>query len=164
MDKMKKYDLILLKNENPYKQYNLEKNMHGIVLENNFDTLNVLFFNPKNQGDYIIVTISVYDVMICNEKLPEHMIYELNSNLELLKSNAKNKFEPLKIKAYDMVELLVEDSKYAKYGVHKGDRGCVMEDKAVQNYIEVDFSGIDENGEFYGDCISVKIDDLKVIR
>lgn len=22
---------------------------------------------------------------------------------------------------------------------------------------------IDENGEFYGDCISVKIDDLKVI-
>ena len=95
---MKKYDLILLKNENPYKQYNLEKNMHGIVLENNFDTLNVLFFNPKNQGDYIIVTISIYDVMICNEKLPEHMIYELNSNLELLKSNAKNKFEPLKIK------------------------------------------------------------------
>lgn len=161
---MKKFDLVLLKNENPYKQYNLEKNMHGIVLENYFDTLNVLFFNPKNQGDYIIVTISIYDVMICNEKLPEHMINELNSNLELLKTKAKNKFEPLKIKACDMVELLVEDSKYAKYGIHKGDRGCVMEDKAVQNYIEVDFSGIDENGEFYGDCISVKIDDLKVIR
>ena len=39
-----------------------------------------------------------------------------------------------------------------------------MDNKAVQNYIEVDFSGIDENGIFYGDCISVKIDDLKVIK
>ena len=161
---MKKFDLILLKNENPYKQYNLEKNMHGIVLENYFDTLIVLFFNPKNQGDYITATISVSDVMICNEKIPEKMINELSSNLDIIKSKSKEKFELLRIKAYDMVELLVEDIKYTKYGIHKGDRGCVMEDNAVQNYVEVDFSGIDENGEFYGDCISVKIDDLKVIQ
>ena len=161
---MKKFDLVLLKNENPYKQYNLEKNMHGIVLENYFDTLIVLFFNPKNQGDYITATISVSDVMVCNEKIPEKMINELSPNLDIIKSKSKEKFEPLRIKAYDMVELLVEDIKYTKYGIHKGDRGCVMEDNAVQNYVEVDFSGIDENGEFYGDCISVKIDDLKVIQ
>ncbi len=161
---MKKFDLVLLKNENPYKQYNLEKNMHGIVLENYFDTLIVLFFNPKNQGDYITATISVSDVMVCNEKIPEKMINELSSNLDIIKSKSKEKFEPLRIKAYDMVELLVEDIKYTKYGIHKGDRGCVMEDNAVQNYVEVDFSGIDENGELYGDCISVKIDDLKVIQ
>lgn len=161
---MKKFDLVLLKNENPYKQYNLEKNMHGIVLENYFDTLIVLFFNPKNQGDYITATISVSDVMVCNEKIPEKMINELSSNLDIIKSKSKEKFEPLRIKAYDMVELLVEDIKYTKYGIHKGDRGCVMEDNAVQNYVEVDFSGIDENGEFCGDCISVKIDDLKVIQ
>lgn len=161
---MKKFDLVLLKNENPYKQYNLEKNMHGIVLENYFDTLIVLFFNPKNQGDYITATISISDVMVCNEKIPEKMINELSSNLDIIKSKSKEKFEPLRIKAYDMVELLVEDIKYTKCGIHKGDRGCVMEDNAVQNYVEVDFSGIDENGEFYGDCISVKIDDLKVIQ
>lgn len=161
---MKKFDLVLLKNENPYKKYNLEKNMHGIVLENYFDTLIVLFFNPKNQGDYITATISVSDVMVCNEKIPEKMINELSSNLDIIKSKSKEKFEPLRIKAYDMVELLVEDIKYTKYGIHKGDRGCVMEDNAIQNYVEVDFSGIDENGEFYGDCISVKIDDLKVIQ
>ena len=63
-----------------------------------------------------------------------------------------------------MVELIVEDEKYSKHGVHKGMCGCVMQDYAVQNYIEVDFSGIDENGNFYGDCISVKIDDLKVVE
>ena len=161
---MKKFDLVLLKNENPYKQYNLEKNMHGIVLEKYFDTLIVLFFNPKNQGDYITATISVSDVTVCNEKIPEKMINELSSNFDIIKSKSKEKFEPLRIKAYDMVELLVEDSKYTKYGIHKGDRGCVMENYAVQNYVEVDFSGIDENGEFYGDCISVKIEDLKVIQ
>ena len=161
---MKKFDLVLLKNENPYKQYNLEKNMHGIVLENYFDTLSVLFFNPKNQGDFIVTTISSYDVEMCDEKLPENIINELSFKLEHIKSKSKKFFEPLRIKAYDMVELLVEDDKYTKYGIHKGDRGCVMEDNAVQNYVEVDFSGIDENGEFYGDCISVNIDDLKVIK
>ena len=161
---MKKFDLILLKNENPYKKYNLEKNMHGIVLENFFDTLSVLFFNPKNQGDYIVVTISVFDVEICDEKLPENMINELSRKFEFIKTKSKKNFKPLKIKAYDMVELLVEDDKYTKYGIHKGDKGCVMEDYAVQNYVEVDFSGIDKNGEVFGDCISVKIDDLKVIQ
>lgn len=39
-----------------------------------------------------------------------------------------------------------------------------MEDYAVQNYVLVDFSGIDKQGEYYGDCISVKIDDLKVVE
>lgn len=63
-----------------------------------------------------------------------------------------------------MVELIVEDNKYAKYGIHKGDIGCVMDNKAVQNYIEVDFSGVDENGKYYGECISVKLDDLKLLK
>lgn len=72
--------------------------------------------------------------------------------------------EPITINEYDMVELLVEEERCSKFGVHKGYRECVMDNKAVQNYIEVDFSGIDENGKFYGDCISVKIDDLKVIE
>lgn len=39
-----------------------------------------------------------------------------------------------------------------------------MDDNAVQDYIEVDFSRIDDKGNFYGDCISVKIEDLKVIN
>ncbi len=161
---MKKFDLIYLKNDKPYKEYNLEKNMHGIVIECNIDKLDVLFFNPKNQGDYIIAKINTFDVANEKEKLPENVLKELMSKLENIKSKAKEKFEPLKINAYDMVELLVEDNKYAKYGVHKGDKGCVMDDYAVQGYVEVDFSGIDENGNFYGDCISVKTEDLKVIK
>ncbi len=58
----------------------------------------------------------------------------------------------------------MEDEKYARYGVHKGYKGCVMEDYVVGNQIEVDFSRLDKSGKFYGDCISVNIDDLKLVE
>ena len=161
---MKKFDLISLKNAKPYKKYNLQQDTHGIVLECGVNNSDILFFNPKNQGDYIIVKINKVDVSIEKEKLPENIIKELTSKLHNLNFKAKHRFDNLQIKSYDMVELMVEDDKYTRYGIHKGDRGRVMDDNAVQDYIEVDFSGIDDNGNFYGDCISVKIEDLKVIN
>ena len=160
---MNKLDLVTLKNEKPYKIFNLEKDMHGIVAELKFDNADVLFFNPKNIGDYAIVNIKLVDLKLEKEKLPAKFEKELLSKLGDITSKAKNTIEPIKIKEYDLVELIVEEERYAKFGIHKGDRGCVMDNGAVQNYIEVDFSGIDENGNFYGDCISVKIDDLKVV-
>lgn len=161
---MKKLDLVKLKNDRPYKSHNLIKGMHGIVVDVNFDNADVLFFNPHNVGDYAIVNVKLVYLELDKEKLPKEFEKELLSKLETLKLTAKNVIEPIAINEYDMVELLVEEERYAKFGIHKGDRGCVMDNDVVQNYIEVDFSGIDKNGEFYGDCISVKIDDLKVIK
>ena len=161
---MKKLDLVKLKNDKPYKTYNLVKGMHGIVVELNFDKADVLFFNPQNVGDYAIVNVKIMDLDLDKEKLPTEFEKELLSKLETLKLKAKNVIEPIAINEYDMVELLVEEERYTKFGIHKGDRGCVMDNNAVQNYIEVDFSGIDKDGNYYGDCISVKIDDLKVIK
>ena len=77
LDKMKKFDLILLKNEKPYKEYNLVKDMHGIVIKYNFDTLDVLFFNPENQGDYIIAKIYTCDVVAEKEQLSLAQIKEI---------------------------------------------------------------------------------------
>lgn len=161
---MKKLDLVKLKNYKPYKTYNLVKDMHGIVVELNFDNADVLFFNPQNVGDYAIVNVKNVDLELEKEKLPVKFEKELLSKLDDIIAKAKNEIQSIKIKEYDMVELLVEEDRYAKFGIHKGYRGCVMDNNAVQNYIEVDFSGIDKNGSFYGDCISVKIDDLKVIK
>ena len=161
---MKKLDLVKLKNDKPYKTYNLVKGMHGIVVELNFDNADVLFFNPQNVGDYAIVNVKIMDLDLDKEKLPTEFEKELLSKLETLKLKAKNVIEPIAKNEYDMVELLVEEERYTKFGIHKGDRGCVMDNNAVQNYIEVDFSGIDKDGNYYGDCISVKIDDLKVIK
>ena len=161
---MKKLDLVKLKNDRPYKSHNLIKGMHGIVVDVNFDNADVLFFNPHNVGDYAIVNVKLVYLELDKEELPKEFEKEVLSKLETLKLTVKNVIEPIAINEYDMVELLVEEERYAKFGIHKGDRGCVMDNNAVQNYIEVDFSGIDKNGEFYGDCISVKIDDLKVIK
>lgn len=138
--------------------------MHGIVVKINYDDADVLFFNPHNVGDYAIVGIKTTDLVLDNENLPTEFEKEILSNIDTLISNAKCVIEPIAINEYDMVELLTEDKKYAEFGVHKGDKGCVMDNNAVQDYIEVDFSGIDKDGNYYGDYISVKIDDLKVIK
>ncbi len=161
---MKKLDLVKLKNDKPYKSFHLVKDMHGIVTEIKYDNADVLFFNPQNIGDYAIVNVKLVDLEIEKEKLPAKFEKELLLKLDDIIAKAKKEIQPIKIKEYDMVELIVEEDRYAKFGIHKGDKGCVMDNNAVQNYIEVDFSGIDKNGEFYGDCISVKIDDLKVIK
>lgn len=161
---MKKLDLVKLKNDKPYKSQNLIKDMHGIVVDVNYEKANVLFFNPHNVGDYAILSVKTMDLDLDKEKLPTEFKNELLSKLDSLKLKAKNGLEAIAINEYDIVELLVEEERYTKFGIHKGDRGCVMDNNAVQNYIEVDFSGIDKDGNYYGECISVKIEDLKVIK
>lgn len=161
---MKKLDFVKFNNSKPYKSQNLIKDIHGIVVDVNYEKANVLFFNPHNVGDYAIVNVKTTDLDLDKEKLPIEFENELLSKIDNLKLKAKNVLEPIAINEYDMVELLVEEERYTKFGIHKGDRGCVMDNSAVHNYIEVDFSGIDKDGNYYGDCISVKIDDLKVIK
>ena len=161
---MKKFDIVKLINCEPYKTQNLLDNMYGIVLEVKDECIDCLFFNTKNVGQCTIATISVADVVKEKEELPQEIKEEILSKMSVIKQKAKSSIEPIKIKDYDLVELTNEDEKYAKYGIHKGDTGCVMDSSAVQNYIEVDFSGLDEKGNYYGDCISVNIDDLKVIK
>lgn len=161
---MKKLDLVKLKNSEPYKSHNVIDDMHGIVVGVIHENAEVLFFNPHNVGDYTIVDVKTTDLDLDKEKLPIEIEKELLFKLGTVKSKAKNILEPIAINEYDMVELLVEEERYAKFGIHKGDTGCVMDYNAVQNYIEVDFSGIDKDGNYYGDCISVRIDHLKVIK
>lgn len=66
--------------------------------------------------------------------------------------------------AYDDVELLIEDPKLAELGIHKGDIGTIMEDYAADNEVLVDFGRLDENNNFLGDCVSVNLKDLKILK
>lgn len=122
------------------------------------------FLNPNNVGDFAVVEIKNNDFKIMKEKIPNDIKEELERNLAKILSKNRDKLEKITIKDYDTVELIIEDERYLKFGVHKGDRGCVVDSKAVQNYIEVDFSRVNNNGEFTGDCISVDIKDIKVVK
>lgn len=76
----------------------------------------------------------------------------------------KRIFKTRKIKIFAQVELLVEKDEYSQYGVHKGDIGYIMEEKVLLNQVLVDFGRLDENNNFFGDCICVDIDDLKILQ
>lgn len=161
---MNKFDIVKIINEKPYLNSNLEVNARGIVIDIYLNSVDVLFFNSKIMGDYAIINVSIQDLITEKEKLPVDIQNEIRSKLDIDMLKGKDKLEVVTIGEYDIVELLIEDSKYTKYGIHKGDRGVIVDNKAIRDYIEVDFSGVDENGNYYGDCISVKINDLKVIK
>lgn len=161
---MKRLDLIKLINEKPYVINNLNKGMHGVVMNETSYGIAVLFFNPHNIGEYAIVNVKRQDIVLEKEKLPPEIQEEMLSRLDNIMSRARDYIAPIAINNYDTVELIVEAERYAKHGIHKGDIGCVIDNDAVGNYIEVDFSGVDEDGNYYGGCIGVDIKDLKVIE
>ena len=160
---MKRYDVVELVKSQDYLDKNLQKGMTGIVMNFDFEFADVMFFNPQNVGEFALIKVKLKDLKQEDYRLPNEIITEISQKNEMLMRKAKDKINPILIKEYDLVKLLVEDEKYAKFGIHKGDTSCVMKNNAVQDFIEVDFSGIDENGNFFGDCISVKIEDIKVI-
>ena len=161
---MKRFDLIKITNKDLLVKYNLSDDAHGIVIVAREHDADVLFFNPQNVGEHILVNVNKRDLTIESEKLPQSTQTELANKLDTIVKNAKTTFSPMPVQEYDMVELLVEKEKYAKYGIHKGARGYVQSTTAIQNNIEVDFTQIDENGECSGECLGVNIYDLKVVK
>ena len=69
---MKKYDIVKLVNETPYKQNNLQKDMRGIIFRIR-DCVEVLFFNNLDTKDYAIVNINKNDLVVENQTLPEQL-------------------------------------------------------------------------------------------
>ena len=160
---MKEFDLVKLTNANNYLDRGLYNDLHGIVIKVGFSESDILFFNDMDIGDAIIVTVSNSDLIIEKEVLPEFIKNEIKEKLDADKLREKTKLELIDLKAYDFVELLVEDEKYTKFGVHKGGTGCVLEGGIIKGKCLVDFAGVDKQGKSYGACISVKVKDLKKI-
>lgn len=161
---MKKYDIVKLSNLiEEYKQNNLYLNAQGIVLECNNEKSKVLFLNEYNQGDYAYLEVKNNDIEIISEDAPSIFKNDIQNNLKNFTPKEKG-FKKKEFEAYYQVELLIEDDKYSKFGVHKGDKGVIMEDYAVKDYVLVDFGRLDKNNNYYGDCISVKLKDVKILK
>ena len=165
---MKENDIVTLINlKKDYENKNLYLNANGVVLKVlPFEKLQVLFLNDLIIGDYAVVVVDNVDVKSQNAKLPLNFVKELQTSNKLSVENItkKQKFEKLPFKECDKVELIVEDEKYSKFGLHKGAIGYVAIDYAVSNSILVDFSKTNDSEEIFDSCISVKLNDLKVIN
>ncbi len=101
-----------------------------------------------------------------NEELPEKILSEFDNYLKenIEKLETKTTFVDLAFNEYDTVQLIVEKDKYSKYGIHNGEIGIIAENYGVKKDVLVDFTGVNNNEEFYGACISVNKDDLKLIK
>lgn len=161
---MKKNDIVSLKNlTEEYKKSNLYENVKGVIIQIlPYDRILVLFFNDNIQGDYAVINVNKYDLQKEKIKLSNDILSKFN-NLNIEKVTKKREFIKIDLKECDFVELIVENEKYSKYGIHKGDTGVIASAFAIKNFVLVDFSGIDKNGKFFGECIQVNIFDLKKI-
>lgn len=161
--KNKLVKLVVLKDI--YKEKNLKLNNHGMVLDSKFDNLTVMFFNENNIGEYIIVDVDIKDIKVLDFNIPKEFEYKIEDYLKSHSLKGKEKLTDIHFNDCDWVELIVEDKKYTKYNIHKGERGAITNGGIIfNNEVLVDFTGIDENGNLYGDVISVNIKDLKVIE
>lgn len=162
---MKKYDIVKLKDN--YENFNnIEANNIGIVLKsNNNDKSTILFLNPKITGDYLVLDVDNSFLEQQKENLPPQIIETIDGLISNNKiSLKKQQFKNMKFEEYDIVRLTVEKEKYTKHGIHKGETGIVAENYMIKNDILVDFSGIDEKGNYYGDCVTVNVDDLELVK
>ena len=157
---MKKFDIIKPLDISSYKKLGINNESRGIVYEVLSDGI---FFNPHNTGEAFTAFIENNNLKKEELRLPDEIIAELNEKIDAVLKKSKSAATPLPVKAYNHVELITDSAEYAKFGIKKGMHGVVMDDYAVQNCVEVDFSVTDENGEEIGDCISVNVKHLKVL-
>lgn len=161
---MKIYDFVELINSLEYlEEKGIFKESKGTIIKLENSVASVLFFNEKNMGDYAVANVNTKFLKTIGE-FPTGELTNLNNFIKNLDQEKHDKLKYPNIKEYDLVELLIEDEKYSKFGVHKGNKGCIVSNYAIQNQVEVDFSWVDKNGNFYGDCIVVDVDDLKVLE
>lgn len=161
---MKKYNVVKLINmSDKYKGYNLYLDAVGVVIDSYQNKSKIMFFNAYNEGDYSYIEVENNDIEIIEDKVPIEFINFIKENLPKLKIKEKG-FKPKEFRAYQKAKLLVEDEKYYQFGIHQGDIGTIMEDYAVQDYVLVDFCSIDGGNNYIGDCISVKLQDLEILK
>lgn len=158
---MKQFDVIRLVNEQPYLKSNLRKDDSGVVLKIEKSNCIVRFVNVSNKFDYAVVKVNKSDVILDGYKLPQSIKEDYVENLEKL-LNDKDRLNRVPMEDYDEVEVIVEKEEYAKAGVHKGEIGYVMDFKAVDNHLLVDFPYLPE--EYWDDALCVDYRDLKILR
>lgn len=137
---MGKYQFVELNTELEYlAKKGIHKGCTGKTLDISKNTAIVNFYNPKNHGDYAIAFVDI-KYLKTNNTLTKKQIEDTINFFSDHKKLEKTKFSPTaNFKEHDTVELLVEKEKFAKEGVHKGMRGTIFSDYAINGKWNVGF-------------------------
>ena len=160
---LKKFDMvILIKSVEKLVQRGITQGCGGIIVQVNEENYRVMFMNGNNYGNGIFATVSEGDIENLST-FPIQFQNELEEYLQGVDINDETAtFILCDVKEYDKVELIVEKSKYAIEGVHKGMTGCVISSYAINNQWLIIFSE-DGTGKDIAD-ICVDREDFKVIE
>lgn len=117
----------------------IHKNYLGTIVKMEGDIYTVSFYNPKNLGEYAFAKVHKKYLSFVFRP-DEKYIVEAQEFIESVDMEKHLRLSECDVNELDVVELIVEDSKYARHGVHKGDRGCVNSTYAIDNRWEIIFS------------------------
>ena len=98
-----------------------------------------VFFNPACEGDYAVTVVEERELKLLG-RLPDEAVTEWKAIAERPEFFGHTAFIKLKFKEYDRVELVRDRPEYAREGVTRGMRGCVMGAAAVRGRRQVIFS------------------------
>ncbi|MBQ4098920.1 MAG: hypothetical protein IJC87_02195 [Clostridia bacterium] len=139
---MKIWDNVILTSEiDNLSKKGIHKGIDGTVVSINGEICTVWFSNPKNYGEYAFAKIDVKFLQL-GTPIPytKKMLAEMESFIKNVDMEKHVSLTECDVEELDVVELIVEDGKYARHGIHKGDRGSVISTYAIDNHWEIIFS------------------------
>ena len=139
---MKIWDNVILTGEiEDLSKKGIHKGIDGTVVSVDGEMCTVWFSNPKNYGEYAFAKVDSKFLQL-STPIPytEQMLAEMKSFIQNVDMKKHERLSECDVEELDVVELIVEDDKYARHGVHKGDRGSVNSTYAIDNHWEIIFS------------------------
>ena len=139
---MKIWDNVILTSEiEDLSKKGIHKGIDGTVVSVDREICTVWFSNPKNYGEYAFAKVDSKFLQL-STPIPytEQMLAEMKSFIQNVDMEKHVRLTECDVEELDAVELIVEDSKYTRHGVHKGDRGAVISTYAIDNRWEIIFS------------------------
>ena len=160
---MKVYDDVRLKEEvEELTKKGIHEGYHGLIVKIEGDNCTVCFFNPYNFGESVYANVNK-KFLKYSSRSDERIIQEMEGFFPNEKMDFSKCLTECDVKEYDKVELLVEKSRYAFEGVHKGAHGCVLFPYAIDGKWDILFYNVGENNDEEVE-ITVFREDFKVIE
>ncbi len=159
--KLEELDDIHLKNEvKELAECGIHKGCFGTVMKTGEERSLVIFYNREDLGDYAFAWVGNDDLEYYRKPYCKETALDTAEWFKTQDPTKKTRFTETHLREYDSVKVLVEKENYAKFGVHKGMVGTILEPEKSYGSWLVYFP--DETGADTIDC-SILETDLELV-